>query len=128
MMGAPRQNVSMSWIWVILGGAAFTIGAIGIVLPVWPTTIFWIFAAFCFANSRPEWRDWIYARPGIGPIIENFNERGILTRQGKQGAIFGMAIGGAIATFFLWRQLMWLSLTWGLIAIGVLFVLSRPSN
>lgn len=126
-MWAPRQKANMNWIWITIGTAAFAIGAIGIVLPVWPTTIFWIFAAYCFANSRPEWRDWIYARPGIGPIIENFNERGVLTREGKSGALIGMGIGGGIATFFLWQQLFWLGIAWALIAIGVIFVLSRPS-
>ena len=128
MLRAPRQKAFMSWIWILVGSAAFLIGAVGVFVPVWPTTIFWILAAYCFANSRPEWRDWIYARPGVGPIIESFNERGVLTRKGKSGAIFGMAIGGGIATFLLWKQMMWLGIVWALIAAGMLFVLSRPSG
>ena len=118
----------MSWIWMMIGGAAFLVGAIGIPLPGWPTTIFWIIAAYCFANSRPKWRDWIYARPGVGPIIENFNEHGVLSKRGKTGAFIGMALGGGIATLFLWRQVFWLGIVWALIAIGGLFVITRPST
>ncbi len=117
----------MSIFWLIVGSAAFAVGAIGIPLPGWPTTIFWIIAAYCFANSRPEWRDWIYARPGIGPIIENFNEHGVLSHKGKTGALFGMILGGGIATYFLWREFMWLGAVWALLAIGAIFVISRPS-
>lgn len=115
----------MQMFWLLIGGISFVLGAIGVPLPGWPTTIFWIIAAFCFANSRPAWRDWIYARPGIGPIIENFNERGVLSRASKTGAIIGMLGGGAVATWALWLNWPWLALIWTLIAIGALIVLSR---
>lgn len=117
----------MQYVWLLIGGIFFVLGAIGIPLPGWPTTIFWIIAAFCFANSRPEWRDWIYTRPGIGPVIEDFNERGVLSKPSKTGALIGMFGGGAIATWLLWYQWHWLSLIWGLILIGALIVLSRPT-
>ena len=117
----------MSFLWLIVGAIAFVLGAIGIPLPGWPTTIFWIIAAFCFANSRPEWRDWIYARPGIGSIIENFNERGVLSRASKVGALAGMMLGGGLATWALWQNWPWLALVWIIIAIGAVVVISRPT-
>lgn len=115
------------WLWLTCGSLAFVLGAIGLFLPVWPTTIFWIIAAFCFANSRPEWRDWIYARPGIGPVVEGFVERGILSRQSKTGALVGMVIGGTLATWMLWQLWTWTTLAWVLIFIGAVFVISRPT-
>jgi len=117
----------MQMLWIPIGVIAFVLGAIGIPLPGWPTTIFWIVAAFCFANSRPEWRDWIYSRPGIGPVIENFNERGVLSRRSKIAALIGMSFGGALATWAFWQQWHWVALSWGLIVIGALIVLSRRS-
>ena len=118
----------MQTLWLIVGGIAFVLGAIGIPLPGWPTTIFWIVAAYCFANSRPAWRDWIYARPGIGNVIENFNERGVLSKRSKTGALIGMGLGGGIATLFLWANLTWLAVVWIVIAIGAAIVLSVPSS
>lgn len=117
----------MQFIWLTIGAVAFVLGGIGIPLPGWPTTIFWIIAAYCFANSHPKWRDWIYARPGIGPVIENFNENGVLSKSSKLGALAGMVFGGAVATLFLWTKLPWLALTWLLIIIGAMVVLSRPT-
>lgn len=117
----------MSYLWLIVGGTSFALGVIGIPLPGWPTTIFWIIAAYCFANSRPEWRDWIYARPGIGPVVEDFNENGVLSKKGKFGALLGMTLGGGIASFFLWQQWVWLALAWAVIAFGAVFVITRSS-
>jgi len=117
----------MQVFWLIIGVIAFVLGAFGVPLPGWPTTIFWIIAAFCFANSRPQWRDWIYARPGVGPVIENFNEHGILSRKSKTIAVLGMAAGGALATWALWTRWPWLALVWILIAIGFWVVISRRS-
>lgn len=118
----------MQLMWLLIGAIAFVLGAIGIPLPGWPTTIFWIIAAYCFANSRPEWRDWIYARPGVGKIVEDFNERGVMSRTSKIAAFSGMAIGGGIATFILWRQWHWLGAIWVTIAIGALLVASRKTE
>jgi len=94
----------MQMFWLLIGGISFVLGAIGVPLPGWPTTIFWIIAAFCFAN---------------------FNERGVLSRASKTGAIIGMLGGGAVATWALWLNWPWLALIWTLIAIGALIVLSR---
>lgn len=88
----------------LLGGLFFALGAIGLVLPVWPTTIFWILAAICFARSSPATRDWIYARPGIGGIIEDFVEYGRVSRKAKIGALTGMALAAALCTALLWQQ------------------------
>lgn len=118
----------MRFLWLMVGGISFVLGAIGIPLPGWPTTIFWIVAAYCFANSRPAWRDWIYARPGIGPVIESFNERGVLSKRSKTVALIGMGIGGGVATLLLWPYYGWLAGVWIIIAIGAAVVLSMPSS
>ena len=38
----------------ISGWVAFGIGLLGVVLPILPTTVFMIVAAFCFDNSSPK--------------------------------------------------------------------------
>jgi uncharacterized membrane protein YbaN (DUF454 family) len=116
------------WIWRIIGGVAFVLGVFGLALPIWPTTVFWIIAAFAFARSNPAWRDWIYARPIIGPTVKNFNERGILSRTGKIAAVTGMAASGVIMALTLraWPP----ALIAGLAALvmGSFYVISRPER
>lgn len=114
------------WHWRILGFLFLGVGAVGIMLPVMPTTIFWIFAALCFAKSDPKIRDWIYARPGVGPQVELFVERGQMTRAGKRGALFGMALAAGIMLWVLWGRWLALAIGFGVLAIGVGVVVSRP--
>lgn len=112
----------------LLGFLFLALGAIGIFLPVWPTTIFWIVAALCFARSSPAMRDWIYARPRFGPPIQQFIERGTLSNASKGGALFGMTLAGAISTFILWGHWSWMALAIGLLICGAVYVLSRPTD
>lgn len=112
----------------VLGFLFLVLGAIGIVLPVWPTTIFWIVAAMCFARSSPTMRDWIYSRPKVGPTVQGFIERGTLSRASKGGAVFGMALAAGISTALLWGRWGWLASAIGLIACGAVYVLTRPTD
>ena len=114
--------------WRMLGGLALAVGALGIVLPVLPTTVFWILAALCFARSDPKVRDWIYAKPGIGPQVELFIEKGQMTKSGKRGALMGMALGAGILTFFFHARPIVLAIGFGVIAIGAAVVLSRKTG
>lgn len=115
-------------IWRIFGGLALAIGGVGIIVPGLPTTIFWILAALCFARSDPKIRDWIYARPGIGPQVELFVEQGHMTRTGKRSALIGMALGGGLIIYVFRTRPLIMGLGLCLIAIGVLVVLTRKTG
>ena len=111
----------------IAGGLIFAMGAIGIVVPVWPTTIFWILAALAFTRSWPSMRDRIYAWPGIGETIEEFTERGRLSRKGKKHAVLGMLAGLAIS-IAVKPTLGVAALAGALVAIGIAYVITRPET
>tara|TARA_R110000796_G_scaffold27004_10_gene74593 strand:+ start:11079 stop:11543 length:465 start_codon:yes stop_codon:yes gene_type:complete len=113
------------WIWRAVGSVAFVLGAIGLAVPVWPTTIFWIVAALAFAKSNPSWADWIYRQPGAGPAIKTFLETGAMARQAKIAALSGMGIAALIVIAFAYRKPWVLGLGLGLIAIGAVFVMTR---
>ncbi|MEM7494453.1 MAG: YbaN family protein [Pseudomonadota bacterium] len=110
----------------LLGWLFLVLGAIGIILPVWPTTGFWIIAALCFARSSPRTRDWIYSRPGVGPVVQEFVDHGRLTRSAKIGALIGMSIAAGICAYTLWGRPVFLYLALGLIGIGMTVVITRP--
>ncbi|MEE2877614.1 MAG: YbaN family protein [Pseudomonadota bacterium] len=112
----------------MLGFLLLALGAIGIFLPIWPTTIFWIGAALCFARSSPAMRDWIYARPKFGQPIQQFIERGTLSNTSKAGALLGMTMAAGISSAVLWGRWAWLATALGLILCGAVYVLSRPTD
>lgn len=116
------------WLWRLLGFTLLGLGGLGLALPILPTTIFWILAALCFARSDPKIRDWIYARPGIGPQVALFVEHGQMTQTGKRGALIGMAFGAAILVLFFHARALVLTIGLGLVLIGACMVLTRKTG
>ncbi|MEM6534820.1 MAG: YbaN family protein [Pseudomonadota bacterium] len=110
----------------ILGGLFLLLGGIGLVLPVWPTTIFWILAAVCFARSSPRGQAWIYRQPVLGQTIENFVEYGTMDRRSKRAASIGMLIFGGPSLWFARHQVWIAALIAGLLIIGLVYIWSRP--
>ncbi|MEO1967038.1 YbaN family protein, partial [Hyphomonas sp.] len=123
--GTTRHRRVM-WSWRILGLISFAFGAIGLFLPIWPTTVFWIVAALAFARSNPAWAEWIYARPKIGPPIRTFVETGALSHAGKAAALGGMGLSAAVIGFAFWKRPVPLSIALSILGFGALFVMTRP--
>lgn len=69
------------------GVAAVGLGALGIVLPVLPTTPFLLLAAFLFARSSKAHYDRLLAHRLLGPHVRDFAERRGLRRGAKARAI-----------------------------------------
>ncbi len=51
---------------------AVGIGGVGIVLPIPPTTVFFVFAAGAFAKSSPRLEAWVLNLPTIGPAVRDY--------------------------------------------------------
>jgi uncharacterized membrane protein YbaN (DUF454 family) len=79
-----------------LGCIMVALGAIGVVLPLMPTTIFLILAAACFARSSPAWETWLLEHPRFGPSLRGWREEGAISRPAKAMACIGMSIGFAL--------------------------------
>ena len=69
--------------WLAAGYVFFTFGAVGLILPVMPTTVFWILAAGCFAKSSARMHGYILRCPVIGPSVADFLNHGVMPRRAK---------------------------------------------
>ncbi len=115
------------WAWRIIGVIAFALGAIGLFLPVWPTTVFWIVAALSFARSNPSWAEWIYRQPGVGPPIKTFLETGALAREAKIAALAGMLLAATLIVVFGHDSTWLMAGGLSLIAVGAIYVITRKT-
>jgi uncharacterized membrane protein YbaN (DUF454 family) len=64
----------VKWVWLTLGWIAVGIGGIGVIIPGLPTTVFMVFAAWCFSKSSPRFERWLLELPGIGPMISDYRD------------------------------------------------------
>ena len=91
------------WLFTVLGFAALALGAIGVVLPVLPTTPFVLLAAACFARSSPRFHQWLLRSEVFGPTIRRWQENRCVSRRTKLVAIglialtFAISIGVAVS-------------------------------
>ena len=110
----------------LLGGLAFASGAVGLIVPVLPTTVFWIIAAWAWSKSCPRLQQRLYARPGAGPHVRAWMEAGTISRRGKHFALGGLCVGLAGCVALLHASPLILALA-GLpqVAAG-LYIASRP--
>ncbi len=109
-----------------LGGIVFVaIGAIGVVLPLLPTTPFLLLAAFCFARSSPKLHDWLMRHQTFGPLINNWEQYGSIDRRSKRIAIVVILLTPVITVMI---GVPWWALASQLVvlAIAASFVLTRP--
>ena len=60
---------------IILGFIFMGLGAVGIAIPVMPTTPFILLAAACFSASNRQILDWLQRNRIFGQYIENYRTR-----------------------------------------------------
>jgi uncharacterized membrane protein YbaN (DUF454 family) len=101
-------------------------GVVGAFLPVVPTTIFLILAAWCFGRSSPRLEAWMLDHPHFGPSLRDWRETGTVPRKAKLMAVSGMTLGYAL--FWFATQPTRLA-AWSVAAVmsaSAIYVASRP--
>lgn len=109
-----------------LGLAFLALAIIGALLPLLPTTVFLIIAAFFFGRSSERLEAWLLNHPRFGPTIMAWRRDRAIGARAKLMACSGMALGFAIL-HFVTRPSAAIQLTAALILLGcAAYVLSRP--
>lgn len=86
------KNPITRWLWLTAGFIFVGLGGIGMLLPVMPTTIFFICAAACFARSSPRFERWVLNLPHIGPMVRDYRSGLGMPRRAKIIAISTIAV------------------------------------
>jgi uncharacterized protein len=110
----------------LLGGASFAVGAVGLVLPVLPTTVFWIIAAWAWSKSCPRLQNKLYAMPVAGAHVRAWIEDGTISRRGKQFALGGLSFGLASCAWALSASPVILTLAGLPQILAGIYIATRP--
>ena len=113
--------------WLAVGFAALALGAIGVALPLLPTTPFVILAAFAFGKSSPALARWLETSRSFGPVIADWREHGAIAPQFKalamamMAGVFLLSVAISASTFVLIVQAICMT-------AAAAFILSRPNG
>ena len=94
VMGLRRTVYSM------LGVLMVALGAVGIVLPLLPTTPFLLLAAVLFAKSSRRRHDWLLAHKHLGPYIHAWRNKTGLTATQKLRIGISLSITFGVSIYF----------------------------
>lgn len=76
------MNKIKKYIYVVVGLLAFAIGAIGIIIPILPTTPFLLLASYCFVRGSEKFDRWFKSTKIYKKHLESFvNERAMTMKQ-----------------------------------------------
>lgn len=112
----------------VLAWLCFGLGFLGMVVPLMPTTVFWICATWLWLRSRPERVRFIVDHPRFGESIRDFLEHGEICRTGKIAAMSAMA-----GSYLIWILLIMPGVTiaavvGGILATVSLWIATRPDS
>jgi len=117
------------------GAVCVGLGAVGVFLPVLPTTPFLLLAAACFVRGSPRLHRWLLGHRRLGPYVSGFVEGGSMTMHAKRVSIVGLWLAiGLSAALVLWQAG---PTTAALVTVGVLllvailvtrYILRRPTT
>lgn len=119
--------VTKSNVFYLAAGIVLTvIAAIGIVVPLLPTTPLLLLAAWCFANSSEKCHRWLVEHKLFGPIIRNWQDNRCIPLKAKILAVSMILIFGTFAIGFAIENI-YVRIIGGLFCFtGLIFVLRIP--
>ena len=93
-------------LWFIAGTICVVLGAIGIVLPILPTTPFLLAAAACYYKSSEKMHRWLLNNKWFGEYIRNYTEGKGLTKKTKITALTVLWATIIFSTIFMLHRML----------------------
>lgn len=130
-MTTPETPLGRNWLmrllYLVLGVLLLITGIIGIFVPLMPTTVFLIMAAWCFSKSSQRLENWLLGHAVLGPVVINWRDHGVIPARAKLLACTGMALGFTIFVVTVNPSWWLFLLVAAFIGCCAWYVLSRPS-
>src|SRR5688572_1587326 len=109
---------------IFLGTVFVGLGILGMFLPLVPTTVFLLLAAFCYSRSSERFHRWLLTNRWCGDYIRNYHEGRGMTVANKAKAVFVLWASIGFSIWFVSGK-FWLTLILLAIAAGVTIHLLR---
>lgn len=127
-MCVNEYESSMRPVYFYLGWLFFTVGSVGVVVPVLPTTPFMLLALWAFSKSSQRFHDWLYHHRFFGPPLQKWHQYRVIPLSAKCVAIPVMLASLVYLLLFSDTHLLVKLLAVALMGYGAYFILSKPSR
>lgn len=125
--GARRPARPVRAVLIVLGTVFLGLGALGLVLPVLPTTPFVLLAAACYLRASERLHRRLVTSRTFGPTIVAWQEHGAIPPRAKATAIALVALTFGFSVLFVVEPPVMRA---GLVVLGIvlsIWLLRRPS-
>ncbi len=78
--------------YMALGWICLALGVVGLFVPVMPTTVFVLVAAWAFARSSPRLHRWLRQHPRFGASLRAWEQHRAMPRRAKRVALAMLAV------------------------------------
>ncbi|MCK8515828.1 YbaN family protein [Methylonatrum kenyense] len=112
--------------WCLFGTACVGVGAVGVIVPLLPTTPFLLLAAWAYARGSERWRLWLVNHPRLGPCIRAWQQSRAIPRRAKGLAIVSLLFSLVVALWLALPPVALAAQAAALLAVAI-FLLSRPT-
>ena len=114
-------------LYLVFGFLFTSLGVIGALLPVMPTTVFLIGALYCFTQSSPKLEHWLLTHPKYGSSLVAWRKHGAISKKVKCIACCSMLLSFIFVCLFASMPIPAYIGIAAFMGIGAYFVVTRPN-
>jgi uncharacterized membrane protein YbaN (DUF454 family) len=122
------QKPVVRWTLLLAGTVFVGIGILGIFLPLLPTTVFFLMAAWCYSKSSAKFYHWLHHNKLFGKYLYEYRKGAGITPRAKFITIVVLWLSILYSIFYA-TDLLWIQILLFGIAVGVtIHVVFIPTN
>ncbi|HMT06615.1 MAG TPA: YbaN family protein [Pyrinomonadaceae bacterium] len=103
---------------IFLGTVCVALGVLGMFLPLLPTTVFLLAAAYCYSKSSERFHNWLLTNKLCGKYISNYKSGRGMTVRNKVTSLLSLWVSIGISMWLVYPK-AWLEILLAAIALGI---------
>ncbi len=88
---SAQRRSSVRWGYLAIGWLAVATGAVGFVLPVLPSTVFFLIALWAFSRGSSRFENWLFNHRLFGPTLQAWRRHRVIPAKAKLLALTCMS-------------------------------------
>ncbi len=122
------ERCTVRYALLAFGWLMVALGAVGILVPGFPGTVFLLIALWAFSKSSERFHAWLYNHRVLGPPIRNWHNHRVIPAYAKTVALAAMVASLAGLAYFIAESWVLPASVGACLFPIAVFILTRPSR